>query len=563
MDNMFNFNSKSLFEILEKSTDDYIYICKKPVGADMTVISRKMAEEFDLPSGVIKHFGELWIKKIHPSEQKLFYDAYVNMLEGLTDVHSVEYRVKNVHGEWVWLRCKGYLKRDENGVPDLFAGMIINLGRKSKVDNITGMLNKYAFEDNLSIYISSEENKTGLMILNIDNFKNINSLYNRRFGDNVLKIIAHKIQTVIPVNAELYRLDNDEFAVIFRNSSYEEMRRTYFELKNVFDIQQEYDGKKYSCTFSGGAVMYCDIPKASANYQTFMKYAVAALDYAKSHGKKRINLFNSDMLEAKTRELSISEALRESIENNFEGFQIVCQPQVCASTGELKGGEALLRWHNSEFGNVSPVEFVPILENTGMIVDAGKWIFKEAVKLCGEWLKYCPDFKMSINISYIQLFDDNFIDFVSDTIRNSDADFSNIIIELTESRFVTDKEFLNNMFSNFRKMGISIAMDDFGTGYSSLEVLKEVPADIVKIDRAFVKNIKESIFDKNFIRFAVELCHNVGIKVCLEGIENIEEYKIVHDMNLDFIQGYFFGKPQIKEDFQKNHFKNIKNPVIS
>ncbi|HBN10521.1 MAG TPA: hypothetical protein DD392_00835 [Ruminococcus sp.] len=309
--------------------------------------------------------------------------------------------------------------------------------------------------------------------------------------------------------------------------------------------------------------MYCDIPKVSANYQTFMKYAVAALEYAKSHGKNRISLFNSDMLEVKTRELSVSEALRESIENNFEGFQIVCQPQVCASTGELKGGEALLRWHNSEFGNVSPAEFVPILENTGMIVDAGKWIFKEAVKLCGEWLKYCPDFKMSINISYIQLFDDNFIDFVSDTIRNSDADFSNIIIELTESRFVTDKEFLNNMFSNFRKMGIDIAMDDFGTGYSSLEVLKEVPADIVKIDRAFVKNIKESIFDKNFIRFAVELCHNVGIKVCLEGIENIEEYKIVHDMNLDFIQGYFFGKPQIKEDFQKNHFKNIKNPVIS
>ncbi|HAS79097.1 MAG TPA: diguanylate cyclase, partial [Ruminococcus sp.] len=153
MDNMFNFNSKSLFEILEKSTDDYIYICEKPVGADMTVISRKMAEEFDLPSGVIKHFGELWIKKIHQSEQKLFYDAYVNMLEGLTDVHSVEYRVKNVRGEWVWLRCKGYLKRDENGVPDLFAGMIINLGRKSKVDSITGMLNKYSFEDNLSIYI--------------------------------------------------------------------------------------------------------------------------------------------------------------------------------------------------------------------------------------------------------------------------------------------------------------------------------------------------------------------------------------------------------------------------
>jgi EAL domain-containing protein (putative c-di-GMP-specific phosphodiesterase class I) len=272
--------------------------------------------------------------------------------------------------------------------------------------------------------------------------------------------------------------------------------------------------------------------------------------------------FHPDMLEARTRELAISEGLRASIENDFEGFELVCQPQVCASDGKLKGGEALLRWNHPQLGMVPPVTFIPILEKTGMIVDVGKWVFKEAVNLCSEWVSYCRDFKISINISYIQLFDDDFLDFVHDTIANSNADFSNIIIELTESRFVTDKTFLNKMFDALRNMGICIAMDDFGTGYSSLEILKEVPADIVKIDRTFVRNIEDNIFNKNFIRFAVELCHNVGIQVCLEGIENNDEYQIVYDMNLDFIQGYYFGKPLRKDEFEKIFFRKSSLPPL-
>ncbi len=552
--NTFNFDSKSMFEILEKSTDDYIFVSENITGTDITTISHKWAMEFGFESNVIVHFGEQWIKKIHPSEQKLFYDAYVNMLNGMTDTHNVEYRARNAKGEWVWLRCKGFIKHDENGMPFIFMGIVTNLGRKSKVDNVTGLLNKYAFEDSINYLIESGSKDVGVTILNIDNFKNINNLYNRNFGDKVLKIISHKIQSVLPLTCELYRLDNDEFAIVIRKTSYEEMHDIYCELQTSFILQQEYEGKKYTCTFSAGSIMYYDITESEISYQSVMKYLVAALDNAKARGKNRFKIFNFSMLESKTKELTIQEALRESIENNFEGFRLVCQPQVCADNGCLKGGEALLRWYHPEIGFVSPAEFIPVLEKSGMIVHVGKWVFKEAVKLCSEWVEYNKDFKISINISYIQLFDEEFMDFVKETIENSKADFSNIIIELTESRFVTDKSFLNRVFEQFRSLGIGIAMDDFGTGYSSLEILKEVPADIVKIDRAFVKNIRESIFDKNFIRFTVELCHNVGIMVCLEGIENDEEYRIVHDMNLDFIQGYYFGKPQFKDEFEKNFF---------
>jgi EAL domain-containing protein (putative c-di-GMP-specific phosphodiesterase class I) len=254
------------------------------------------------------------------------------------------------------------------------------------------------------------------------------------------------------------------------------------------------------------------------------------------------------------REFEISELLRQAVEDNFRDFEVFCQPQVDATTGKLQGGEALLRWKCEKYGVVAPTEFIPILEDTNLILPVGRWVFETAVEQTKVWTKFLPDFKMSVNVSYIQLFDAGFVDFIKHTIEESGIPFENMVIELTESRFITDKDMLRNTFREIRCLGIEVAMDDFGTGYSSLEILKEFPADIVKIDRAFVKNIKNSTFDMTFIKFIVELCHNAGIKVCLEGVEEIEEMRAVSGMNLDFIQGYLFGKPQNHNSFGREHF---------
>lgn len=241
------------------------------------------------------------------------------------------------------------------------------------------------------------------------------------------------------------------------------------------------------------------------------------------------------------------EQLRYCMEHEFEGFQLQYQPQVEAESGRIIGAEALARWHSSLYGDVSPVVFIPLLEKSGMILTIGRWIFETAVKQCAFWLKSCPDFCVSVNLSYLQLYEEGFTSFMKETMERCQVPSRNIIVEMTESYMVKSSEELQAIFQEIRGIGVRIAMDDFGTGYSSLGVLKNSPADIVKIDRIFIKDILNSEFDATFIQFVVRLCHDVNIQVLLEGVETKEEYEKVKAMGLDYIQGYYFGKPMQAE----------------
>jgi diguanylate cyclase (GGDEF)-like protein len=432
----------------------------------------------------------------------------------------------------------------------ILAGSFSNLSRKNRVDNVTGLLNKYEFEKAAKDLIQKGVNFQ-IMLVNIDDFSRINAIFDRNFGDDVLRINAQYIQNVLSSAIGVYRLDSDSFGIIFDNSTREEITVIYEMLRSHFSIQQTLKNRKYFFTISAGCATF---DENCENFCQIYKNAHTALEYAKKHGKNKLIFFSAQFSNMKLRELELAEYLRESIENNFKNFEVFTQPQVDAKTGKLKGGEALLRWHCEKYGAVIPSEFIPILEETNLISPVGRWVFETAIKQLKIWVSYLPDFQISINVSYLQLFDANFVDFIKQTVEENEVNFDNIVIELTESRFVTDKELLKNTFIELRQLGINIAMDDFGVGYSSLEILKEIPADIVKIDKAFVKNIRNSSFDMAFVKFVVDLCHNIGIKVCLEGVEELEEMVAVSDINLDFIQGYLFGKPINDTDFETSHF---------
>ena len=202
---------------------------------------------------------------------------------------------------------------------------------------------------------------------------------------------------------------------------------------------------------------------------------------------------------------------------------------------------------------VSPVEFIPLLEACGLIVPVGKWVLEEAVRTCKKWLRYQPDFIMNVNISYLQMLDESFIDFVRQILNQYDLPPAHIVLELTESCFVTDMEALKEAFKLLRNLNIQIAMDDFGTGYSSLGMLSQSPADIVKIDRLFITAIgdEENEFNRSFIGSVIQLCHRVGISVCVEGVERKNELDTVCSLEADCIQGYYISKPLLLEDFEK------------
>lgn len=542
----FEYDAAHLYDALVESTDDYLYVCNMKTG--VFHYPKAMVEEFDLPSEVVENAAAVWGAKVHEDDRQAFLESNQEIVDGRTTRHWVEYRARNRKGEWVRLRCRGRLILDARGKPSLFAGFIANLGKKSKVDPLTGLFNKFEFEDVLRRRMeTAPDEPLSLMVIGIDDLRHINDRYDRAFGDEVIRFVAQRIQSAVPEGSRVFRLDGDEFAIAV-NDELDVLRSAYAVLSASFDHQHEHEGKKFYCTLSGGCARY---PSDAGTYEDLVKYANYALEYAKGHGKKRCVSFSLSILAERTRELELMELLRDSVENGFEGFSLQYQPQVEAGTGRVKGAEALARWRCDRFGALSPLEFIPLLEQSGLIVPVGAWVLREAAAMCKRWRALDPTFAMSVNLSYRQLDEDGLVPFIVDVLEQEGLPPGSLVVEMTESRFAEDDERARVMFDQIRELGVRVAMDDFGTGYSSLGALKSSPADIVKIDRTFIRDIRTSTFDATFIRFVVELCHDVGITVCLEGVETDEEYGAVNAMGLDYIQGFLFGRPVPPEEFER------------
>lgn len=536
----------TLYDALCRSTDDYIYMCD--IAKDLFYFPKTMVEEFDLPSQIIEGAVPLWSTYIHEDERELFLSAMADLMSGKTDIHCQEYRAKNKDGAWIWLRCSGYLKHDSEGNATLFAGIITNLGKKNKIDPLSGLLNKYEFENLIRTELSDREEGGVLLLMGLDNFKNINDLYGWEFGDQIIRNSAQKIQGLLPERIQLYRLDGDKYGVYFNKLDTEMIERLYKEISLLFRSQQKCEGHRYYCTISGGYSVYEGEP---ISFHTLFKQAEYALEYSKKVGKNRLTGYDALLMGNKDRTLTIIERLHESVDQGCKEFELNFQPQFETSSGEINSAEALLRWGCPEYGSVSPMEFIPLLEQSGLIHTVGRWVIKEAAAVCREWQAAKDKFTMNVNLSFSQIQDKELIPYLKQIIESYELEPAVLHLEITESCIVSGSLFLTPAFQALRKIGFKIEMDDFGTGYSSLEVLKNAPADVVKIDRAFVKDITKRDFDATFIQFVTSLCHSVGIKVCLEGVETWEEYRIVESMEVDLIQGYLFGRPQNKKDFEK------------
>lgn len=543
----FKYDPSQLYEALIKSTEDFIYICNMKTGVFR--YSPAQVKIFNLPGEVIDNPLPFWKEIVHPEDWERFYKSNMEIGENKMDYHSVEFRAKNCDGEYIWLKCRGQLMRDEFGEPNLFAGIMTQLDRQNKIDPLTHLYNRQEFAKAFDTKIKDPAiDNLGMMVVDIDDFKNINGIYDRAFGDFIIKTVAQLIQSILAGNMSIYKLDSDQMGILIENTTEKEIAVLYNKIQR--QLLHEQLLKRYKCPIqiSSGAAIY---PKDGLTYTELNKYADYSLQHAKDNGKNKLVFFSNYILENKMRSLEILKYIRESVSDNYKGFELNYQPQVEVSSKEIKGVEALLRWQCPELGKVSPVEFIPILEESGLIIPVGLWVMKKAIEACSKWYKYDPDFSVSINVSALQMLNSNFVDDVEVILKEVSLPTQNIVLELTESYMVRNMALLRTIFDQLRELGFKIAMDDFGTGYASLEILKTVPADIVKIDQTFVRDIQISKFDKTFIRFIAQICHDVDIEVLLEGIETMEEFDVVEPMELDYIQGFLFGKPQSEDEITK------------
>ena len=539
---------KTYFDALQNSSDEYLFAID--VSSGQVLLSKNFLRDFNFPDNLVEDFASLLMPFVWHDDREILEEAF-GQLETVNPGVEIfgEFRLLNRNGEYGWVSLRMTAGADEFGQPELVAGVIARMDLKLKADYITGLLNRNAFHNDLMKELNSSPDAHGAVIfIGLDNFQLISETYGYEFGDNALKQLAQDITNILPPDIRLYKLDNDMFAFFVSDVYPEEIEIIFSsiqlcmrEIRNIEDT--------IFCTASGGAAFY---PDDADDVINLTRYAEVALEFARQKGKDQVAFFDSEYYDRWRYDIGMQNLMQNSIARGCEDFFLCYQPQVDAKTGKLVGAEALLRWYDRDGSVVAPMQFIPLLERSRMIIPVGHWIIENAVKTAKRWCQYQPDFEISVNISLYQLEEQMFYEFVKDCIERHQIDPRNLVFELTESNKVYDWDFVNQHFNAFHEMGIKIAMDDFGMGYANLAFLKNFRCNQVKIDRAFVEDILNSEYDREIVKHVTMMCHAVGMEVVIEGVEDEASYIYLRDVcDADIIQGFYFGYPETEDVFEK------------
>ena len=415
-------------------------------------------------------------------------------------------------------------------------------------DVLTGLVNRELFLEKLQNHLKAkDDNKWGtLLSFGIKNFKMINDAYGYDVGDQLLQNIADKLRTSFTDATLLGRVSGDEFIIWYKEVDYFRDGVSYKAKALAEDIiaiiEDSYiiNAKTISVSLYVGIVVY----KENENAVELFKKVESALHKAKDKDQK-ISFFDKRVEQIAKEHIDMHTQLLDALQE--DQFLLFYQPQYKLDENELKlySFEALLRWKHPTRGLVSPIEFIPILEKTGLIIPVGKWIIKEVCTLLAQWRNDIKkkDISIAINVSAKQFREDDFISFLQQEVERSGVSFSNIKIELTESLLVEDFEGVIAKMKALRDLGVKISLDDFGTGYSSLEYLKKLPLDQLKIDRTFIKDMIDDPSDQAIVKSIVIVGEALGLEVIAEGIETRKHFEVLKELGCFAYQGYYFSKP--------------------
>ncbi len=539
---------KTYFEALQNSADEYIFAVD--VSSGQVMISENFRRDFNFSDNVVEDFATLLTPFIWHDDREIFESAMSELDSSNPGVEIFgEFRLLNRDGEYGWVSLRMTAGADEFGQPEIVAGVISRMDVKLKADHVTGLLNRNSFHVDLMKELNSSPDVHGAVVLiGLDNFQLITETYGYEFGDNALKQLAQDITNILPPDIRLYKLDSDMFAFFVSEVYPEELEIIYSSIQLCMREIRNIEDTIY-CTASAGAAFY---PDDADDVINLTRYAEVALEFARQKGKDQISFFDSESYDRWRYDIGMQNLMQNSIARGCEDFFLCYQPQVDAKTGKLVGAEALLRWYDKDGSVVAPMQFIPLLEKSRMIIPVGHWIIENAIITAKKWQEFMPDFEVSVNISLYQLEEHTFYDFVKDCIERHQINPRTLVFELTESHNVYDWDYVNKQFQAFHDLGIKISMDDFGMGYSNLGFLKNFKCNQIKIDRVFVEDLLNSEYDRQLVKHVVMLCHAVGMEVCIEGVEDEATYVYLRDVcNADIIQGFYFGYPETVDVFVK------------
>lgn len=494
-----------------------------------------------------------WFNLIHPDDKEKCQDAIEHCLSGYEPGFKIEYRLCSKDKKYLWILAKGKIvEHDYFGSPIRFVGTHTDISKiKEKeerlqklasYDPLTNLANRTMFTDILKNAIAETQRKPckhAVLFLDLDRFKTINDSLGHTIGDQLLVGVSLRLEMVLRESDFVARLGGDEFTILLKNivlnsEASEVAERIIDVLKRPFNLS----GHQVVVGPSIGIVLYPDHGKTT---EELLKNADTAMYISKRSGGCCYNFFNEKMTNEVHVRLETEAALREAIEQN--NIILHYQPKFSLTSGHINGLEALARWKNND-ELVSPAHFIPLAEETGLIIPMGKIIMKKAFIDTKHWIQDKGlSFRVAINISAIQFRQQDLLKIIDELLEETQLAAEHIELELTEAAVMEDIEYALNIMNKIKNRGINLALDDFGTGYSSLNYLKKFPIDTLKIDRSFIHDMEFSKENENIVKTIIELAHHLKLNVVAEGVEKPSQTKLLTAMKCDSVQGFLYSKP--------------------
>lgn len=546
-----------IIDLFSPCMDDYLYVYD--FKEDYFQISPDAARRFLLPSSKFHGFSNSFNQYVAPEDIAELVEEMELVMKGKKEFHDMHYRWLDRRKEPVWINCRGRVIRDQSGIPHYLVGCVNEIGAKQKADNVSGLLG----ESSLKTYYESFQGKipSGFLLrIGIDDFKDINENLGIEYGDFILRRTAECIGSDILPGELLFRIVADEFVILdVKGGSLSVAQQLYKKICGTIFSFIEEDKYHAVYTVSGGILM---LDEPGRSYPNLMKLSEFALSEAKRCGKNSCVEFNQEDYAAYLVKKELTRVLHHAVNHDFQGFEAYFQPLVCASDYHLTGAEALLRFKKPDKELVPPMEFIPILEETGLIIPVGKWILRQALLVCKECQKHIPGFKVNVNLSYVQVLKSRVYHEITELVKEYGVAPGSICIELTESGYLEENPHFSSLWNGLKEFGVLLALDDFGTGYSNLNCLCDLKPAIVKIDHNFTAKALNRSFEYDLLIQIIKMSHSLGLSVCVEGIETEQDLDKMAGPGPDYIQGYLFGRPCTREEFYHTFLLTAKEKPL-
>jgi diguanylate cyclase (GGDEF)-like protein len=519
--------------------------------------SEQMFELLGLPPGSETSF-ESFCLCIHPQDRDAAVGALRRAAARAEDL-SAQHRVVLSNGSVRHVQLRGEMAGDEASMHGTLQDVTEQRRAQAKIrrlahfDSLTGLTNRRRFMQQLERFRDRcvvTGDKMALLYMDLDQFKRINDTLGHSAGDALLRSVADQLFEEVRVTdlvsspsdlsdeSEISRLGGDEFAVLItRIGSREDARLVAERILAALPTPIVVDGHEISTTGSIGIALY---PDDGDDAETLVKHADRALYHAKEMGRNNFQFFSEELNAGALKRLTLESRLRLALETG--GLHLNYQPRIDIGSGRIDGVEALLRWNDPELGSVTPKEFIPVAEETGLIVPLGAWVIREACRQGAEWHKAgLPPLRVSVNVSTEQFRREDLVATVAGALEETGFDPNLLELEITESLMLQDDEATATLLRELRAMGMRIALDDFGTGYSSLSYLARYPLDVLKLDRSLVRDLTVDPHARGVATAVISMAHALELRVVAEGVDQADQLSFLREQGCDEFQGFLFA----------------------